>query len=167
MIFSNITLGKDVEIDPSTSFNNVTIGDRVKIAKRCSVFGRSTHPLEIGHDSYLGMNTLIEGYAEKIIIGAHVSIAPNVHIMSSSGPNASTSLQRVFPITSGPVVIGDHSWIGAGAVIMPGVTLGRYCVVAVNSFVNKSFPDFTVIGGAPARVLRKLSEREIQEIKSA
>lgn len=164
MIFANIVLGKEVEIDPSSSVNNATLGDHVKIAKRCSVFGSSRNQLQVGHHSYVGMNTLIEGYGESVTIGAHVSIAPNVHIMSSSGPNASQNLQRVFPITSGPVNVGDHCWIGAGAVIMPGVTLGKCCIVAVNSFVNKSFPDFTVIGGAPAKVIRELTAVEREKI---
>lgn len=166
MKFSNIDLGNNVEIDPSTSFNNIRIGDNVKIAKRCSVYGSAAHILEIRNDSYVGMNTIIDGYAEKVIIGTNVSIAPNVHIMSASGPNASKALQRVFPITSGPVTIGDHCWIGAGAVIMPGVTLGKYCIVAVNSFVNKSFPDFTIIGGAPAKVIREMTEAEKAKILS-
>jgi acetyltransferase-like isoleucine patch superfamily enzyme len=165
MIFSNIELGENVEIDPSSSFNNIKIGHRVKIAKRCSLFGSAKHALEIGDDSYIGMNTLIEGYGDKVVIGAFVSIAPNVHIMSSSGPNASKSLQKVFPIVSSPVEIGDHCWVGAGAVIMPGVKLGKYCVVAVNSFVNVSFKDFVVIGGTPARVIRQLTPEEIKRIE--
>jgi acetyltransferase-like isoleucine patch superfamily enzyme len=58
----------------------------------------------------------------------------------------------------GSVVIGDHSWIGANSVIMPGVKIGRFCVVAANSFVNKSFDDYSVIGGNPARLIRKIKE---------
>jgi acetyltransferase-like isoleucine patch superfamily enzyme len=165
MKFANITLGENVEIDPSTSFNNVSIGNNVKIAKRCSVYGSASNPLEIKSDSYIGMNTIIDGFARKVVIGSHVSIAPNVHIMSASGPNASQAMQRIFPIIDGEIVIDDHCWIGAGAVIMPGVTLGRHCVVAVNSFVNTSFPEFSIIGGSPAKLIRVLTVEEKKKLQ--
>jgi acetyltransferase-like isoleucine patch superfamily enzyme len=59
------------------------------------------------------------------------------------------------------VSIGDHTWIGAHAVIMPNVELGKFCVVAANSFVNSSFPDYAVIGGTPAKLIRILNDNEI------
>ena len=69
-----------------------------------------------------------------------MSIAQNVNIMVDSGPNASPAMQRVFPTEKGPVTIGNHCWIGASAIIMPNVKLGEFCIVAANSYVNKSFP---------------------------
>ena len=164
MRFENISLGKNVEIDPSTNFNNVIIGDNVKIAKRCSVFGGPDNVLEIGKETYVGMNTIINGFNAGVIIGANVSIAQNVNIMADSGPNASLNMQNVFPIEKGNIKIGDHSWIGASAIIMPDVTLGKYCVVAANSFVNKSFPAFSIIGGNPARLIRMFTEEEKKKI---
>lgn len=165
MKIENIHLGQDTQVDPTTSINNIVLDDYVRIAKHGSVFGGPNNLLEIGAHSYVGMNAIIEGFNEKITIGAHVSMAPNVYIMSGSGPNASEAMQKIFPIVKAPVAIGDHTWIGAGAVIMPGVTLGKYCVVAVNSFVNKSFPDFSVIGGSPARLIRTLTEEEQKRIQ--
>lgn len=164
MKFANIILGKDVEIDPSTSINNVQIGDNVKIAKRCSVFGGPENILNIGENSYVGMNSILNGFAANVKIGRHVSIAQNVNIMADSGPNASRSMQNVFPIEKGPVTIGDHCWIGASAIILPGVTLGAYCIVAANSYVNRSFPDFSIIGGTPAKLIRSFSEEEIDKL---
>ncbi len=164
MKYANINLGKDVEIDPSSSVNNVTIGDNVRIAKRCSVFGSPDNQLEIGSDTYIGMNSLLNGFAAKLSIGRNVSIAQNVNIMVDSGPNASPSMQRVFPLEKKPVTVGNHVWIGTGSVIMPGVTLGDYCVVAANSYVNKSFDPFTIVGGSPAKVLRTFTEDEKQKM---
>lgn len=164
MKFANIRLGENVEIDPSTSFNNVTIGDNVRIAKRCSIYGSASHPLEIGHDSYVGMNTILNGFAAPVSIGAHVSIAQNVNLMADSGPNASRAMQRLFPILKGPITISDHCWIGAGAVIMPGVTLGEFCIVAANSFVNTSFPAFSIVGGSPARLIRTFTPEEQEQL---
>ena len=157
MKLSNINLGEGCDIDPSSSINNVHIGSGVKIAKRCSIFGSPDHVLKIGCDTYVGMNTTINGFAADVVIGKNVSIAQGVNVMSNSGPNASTQMQKFFPILFGDVVIGDHSWIGANAVIMPNVTLGEFCVVAANSFVNSSFSSHSVIGGNPAKLLYRLS----------
>ena len=163
MITSNITLGNNCDIDPSSSINNIVLGDNVKIAKRCSVFGSPENPLIIGDNTYVGMNTCIVGYAKQITIGKNVSIAQNVNIMSGSGPN-NEILKRVFPSLREPVTIGDLCWLGASAIIMPGVTLGKAVVVAANSFVNQSFDSYCVIGGTPAKLIRKLTDEEIAKL---
>ncbi|MBE0655947.1 MAG: acyltransferase [Bacteroidales bacterium] len=160
MKFANIILGKDVEIDASSTINNVIIGDNVKIAKRCSIFGSPDTILEIGSGAYIGMNAILNGFAAKLKIGRNVSIAQNVNIMVDSGPNASPLLQKIFPIEKGPVEIGNHCWLGAGVIIMPDVKLGEYCIVAANSFVKDSFPAFSIIGGNPARLIRTFTEAE-------
>ena len=160
MKFANIKLGLDVEIDPSSTINNVIIGDRVKIAKRCSIFGGTDNQLELGSDSYVGMNTILNGFRAKLIIEENVSIAQNVNIMVDSGPNASLSMQKIFPIEEGPVHIGSNCWLGANVIVMPNVSLGRYCIVAANSFVNKSFPEFSIIGGNPAKLIRHFTDEE-------
>ena len=157
MITSNIQLGEGVFIDPSTSVNNVTIGNHVKIAKYCSIYGAADHPLEIGDNSYVGMLSILNGYAAKVVIGKNVSIAQRVNIMADSGPNASPEMQQYYPLIKGNITIGDHSWIGANVVIMPGVELGEFCVVAANSFVDKNFPPYSVIGGSPAKLLKKIT----------
>lgn len=162
MITSNIQLGKDVFIEKDASINNVSIGNFTKIAGRVKLFGSDEHLLEIGSNCYFGLNTMVEGFNAKVTIGSHVSFAQNINLMSGSGPNASEVMQRLFPILKGPVTIGDHSWIGASAVIMPNVTLGKFCIVAANSFVNASFPDFSIIGGSPARLLRMMTPNEIE-----
>ncbi len=164
MIVANIQLGQNCDVDPSSSINNAIIGNNVKIAKRCSIFGSPDNLLEIGNNTYIGMNTIIQGYARSIKIGKYVSIAQNVNIMSGSGPN-NEIMKRIFPSLREPVEIGDLCWIGASAIIMPGVTLGRACVVGANSYVTKSFDDYSVIGGTPAKLIRKLSIEEIKKIK--
>lgn len=160
MKFANIDLGIDVEIDPSSTVNNVKIGDRVKIAKRCSIFGGPGNQVELGSDTYVGMNTIINGFASKLTIGKNVSISHNVNFMVDSGPNASPAMQKIFPLERGPISIGNSCWIGASAIIMPNVNLGQFCIVAANSFVNTSFPSFSIIGGSPAKLIRSFSEEE-------
>lgn len=165
MIKKNIILGQNVDIDETTSINNVNIGDNVRIAKYCSIFGGDANVLRIGANSYVGMNTVLNGYAALLTIGKNVSIAQNVNIMVDSGPNASPRLQRIFPLEKGPVTIGDNSWIGASSIIINGVSIGKFCVVAASSFVTKSFEDYSIIGGVPAKLLRKMTFQEIEEIE--
>lgn len=164
MITSNIHLGKNVKIEKDSSVNNIKIGDDTRIAGRVKIFGSEEHILEIGKGNYVGLNCFIEGFNAKVIIGDYVSFAPNVNLISGSGPNASIVMQKIFPIVRGPVTIGDHTWIGGNTTIMPQVTIGKYCVIAANSFVNKSFPDYSIIGGTPAKLIRSLTENEIEKL---
>jgi len=164
MKFANIKLGENVDIDTSSNVNHIAIGDRVRIAKRCSIFGGPDNQLQIGNDVYIGMHSIVIGFWSKITIGNNVSIAQNVNIISASGPNASERMQRIFPIDKGEIEIGEHSWIGAFAVIMPHVKLGKYCVVAANSYVNSSFPDYSIVGGTPAKLIRRFTDQEIEKV---
>lgn len=164
MITANIHLGKDISIEKDASINNVKIGDGTKIAGGVKIFGSPDAILEVGKGCYFGLNTIVEGYNAKVVIGDNVSFAQNVNLMSGSGPNASEKMQKIFPIRKGAVTIGDHSWIGANAIIMPNVTLGKYCIVGAQSFVTSSFPDFSIIGGVPAKLIRTLSSDEIEKL---
>lgn len=162
MITSNISLGKGVNIHPTASINNVTIGDNVKIAKECTIFGHPDFPLEIGHDSIIAMYAILNGYAAPMKIGAHCSIGQQSHFMTDSGPTASPKLLKLFPIVSAPVTIGDHCWVGSGCIIIPGVTIGECSIVASNSFVNKDIPPYSVYGGNPARLIKKLDPKDLE-----
>jgi len=164
MITSNITLGQNVFIDKSSTINNVTINSNTKIAAYVNIFGSHAHVLEIGENCYIGPNCLIEGYNAKVIIGSFVSFAQNIILLSGSGPNASHLMQRIFPLQKGSINIGDHSWVGANAIIMPNVRIGKFCIVAANSFVNKSFGDYSIIGGTPAKLIRLFSPEEIEKL---
>jgi acetyltransferase-like isoleucine patch superfamily enzyme len=59
-------------------------------------------------------------------------------------------------VRSEPVSIGDGTWIGTGALILPGVHVGAGCVIAAGAVVTESVPDDTLVGGVPAKVLRQL-----------
>jgi|GEM_PF-383641 len=166
MIYANIILGENVEIDPSSTFNNVRIGSDAKIAKLCSIFGSQCNPVRIGAGSYVGMMSVINGYAAEVTIGERVSIASRVTIMTDSGPNASRLLQVVYPIKKGPVTIGEDCWIGTNTVVGPNVVIGRCVVVGANSFVNSSVESFSVVGGNPSRLIRRFTCEEIRRIEA-
>ena len=59
-------------------------------------------------------------------------------------------------ITTKPVMIGDDVWIGANAVILPGVTIGKHCVVAAGAVVTKDVPDNSLIAGVPAKLIKQI-----------
>jgi acetyltransferase-like isoleucine patch superfamily enzyme len=164
MITGNIIIGENVYIDPSSKVNNVIIDDNVKIANGVNIFGSKACQLKIGQGSYIGPYCMLEGFNGKVTIGSFVSFAQRITLLTGSAPNASEKMQRIFPLLKGAVSIGDHTWIGAHCVIMPKVEIGKYCVVAANSFVNQSFPDYSILGGSPAKLLRKLTEEEIKKL---
>ncbi len=156
MEISNIKLGSNVVVDPTSSLNNVSIGNKVKIAKYCSVYGSSESPLEIGDESYVGMFSVLNGFSAPLKIGQNVSIAQNVNVMTDSGPNASLLMQSAYPILKGPVTINDHAWIGAGVIIAPGVSIGKCSIIGANSFVTTDVEPYSLYAGNPAVFVKKI-----------
>ena len=78
--------------------------------------------------------------------------------MTALNHNFEDATQRIDEqgVGTKPVVIGDDVWIGANAVILPGVTIGRHCVVAAGAVVTKDVPDNSVVAGVPAKILKQL-----------
>jgi acetyltransferase-like isoleucine patch superfamily enzyme len=115
----------------------------------------------IGKDVYVGEGLLVSdsltlGGATRVAIGDRVAIGQRVTIIVSSHPNKST-LRRLFGTHEAPVRIHDDAWVGAGALLLPGVTVGREAVVGAGAVVTESVPPRVVVAGNPARVIRRLS----------
>lgn len=159
MKIQNISIKESLEIDDSSSVNNCELGHGIKVSKRTVIYGAEACAVKIGNDCYIGMNCCLNGYDAELIIGNNVSIASNVTIITGSGPNASSEMQKYYPIVKDPIKIGDHSWIGDNVTILPGVNLGKFCVVAANSVVKNSFADYSVVGGNPAKLIKKLNQK--------
>ena len=159
-------MSNSYKIHPTSNADNCEIGHRTRISKFCSIFGSPESKVIIGKNSYIGPFGFIEGYSSKIIIGENVSIAQRVTILTSSSPNASLKLQKLFKPVIKDVIIGNHCWIGAHSIIMPGVEIGDYCVIGANSFVTKSYPSYSMIGGSPSKLIRTFSTEEIKKIHS-
>jgi acetyltransferase-like isoleucine patch superfamily enzyme len=58
-------------------------------------------------------------------------------------------------VTTSPITIEDETWLGANCVVLPGVTIGKHCVIAAGSIVTKDIPPYSVAAGNPARVLKQ------------
>lgn len=114
----------------------------------------------IGSGCTIGRGTHIVGH-KRIEIGDNVFTGPYVYITDQNHAytDPHTPIGRQWPIDE-PVRIGDGSWLGAGAVVLPGTTLGRNCVVAAGAVVRGTYGDHCVLAGAPAKVVRRWDEAE-------
>lgn len=113
--------------------------------------------LKIGRECFIGDETLIDLY-DKVIIGNQVTIAQRVTLLTHNNVGyADHPLQKHFPKFSKAVTIEDGCVIGTGAILLPGITIGTRSFVAAGSVVTKNVPPSTLVGGVPAKVIRKLN----------
>lgn len=109
--------------------------------------------VSLGSGSALGYNCQIRG---EVRIGSDVMCGPEVviftegHIMS----DVARPMRLQGKLPTQPVTIGDDVWIGQRAMILPGVTIGSGVVIAAGSVVTKDVPDFAIVAGNPARLVR-------------
>ena len=112
--------------------------------------GAALDKVKIGRNVYVNTNALMMARG-GITIEDGVQIAANVQLISN---NHDVYDRQV--LTCKPVLIREGAWIGAGASIMPGVCVGRYAVVGAMSVVTKDVPDYAVVVGSPAKVVKTL-----------
>ena len=96
--------------------------------------------------------------AAPIKIHDYVLIASDVVITSESHGTQNADIIRYYgdpQLKSEPIEIGEGCWLGERCMILPGVTLGRKCVVAAGAIVTKSFPDYSMLAGIPAKCIKK------------
>lgn len=89
-----------------------------------------------------------------ITIEDRVLIGPKVCLITENHPLDPSDRRSLI---AKPIVVRENAWIGAGAIILPGVTIGKNAVVAAGAVVFKDVPDNTVVGGVPARILKDIS----------
>jgi acetyltransferase-like isoleucine patch superfamily enzyme len=104
------------------------------------------------------MNGALMMAAGGITIEDKVMIAANVQLIS----NNHDPYEREV-LTCRPIKIKYGAWVGAGATILPGVTVGKYAIVGANSVVNKDIPDYAVAVGSPAKVIKYLDKEKFKE----
>lgn len=133
---------------------NVTIGENVHLYNNTIIFGDGE--IEISDNVKIGFNSII--YASQnggIKIGKNTIIAANAYIIDT---NHSTKIgDNTYgndSDTSMPMIIGDSVWISAECVIAMGSVLKNGVIVGANSFVNKEFPENSIIAGSPAKIIK-------------
>lgn len=110
--------------------------------------------ISFGEGTYCG-EFCIFGVNEGIKIGKNVMIAQAATIRDTDHQSAAIDIPMAKQgIVTSPVDIGDDVWIGHGAVILRGVRIGRGAIVAASAVVTKDVPEYAIVGGIPARVLK-------------
>lgn len=115
----------------------------------------ATPVVRIGNGCVIGRGSHIVAHY-SIVIGDDVFTGPNVYITDQNHGYADPDIPigRQWPINAA-VTIGPGSWLGAGAIVLPGTSIGRNVVVAAGSVVRGQVPDLCVVAGVPARVVRQ------------
>lgn len=112
--------------------------------------------LKIGKDCFLGDDTLIDLY-DGVILEDQVTLAQKVTVLTHLNVGYSDHpLQKAFPKMSKPVVFRNGCVVAAGAIILPGVTIGENSFVGAGSVVTKDVPPGCLYAGNPAKLLRKI-----------
>lgn len=104
----------------------------------------------------IGQNFHVVSYDSELVIGENTTISANVFVSNVNHDYHEInvhSLEQKMIVKQ--TVIGGYCFIGYGAVILPGTRLGTQCIVGANSVVSGEFPDYCVIAGNPARIIRK------------
>ena len=129
------------------------LGDHSVIESYCCI-NNAVGDVVIGDYTRIGIHNTIIG---PVCIGNHVNLAQGITV-TALNHNFEDNTKRIDEqgITTKPVIIGDDVWIGANAVILPGVTIGKHCVVAAGAVVTKDVPDNTIVGGMPAKEIKKI-----------
>lgn len=163
-----ITLGSCVAIDDYGLLDasgaideGMSVGDDVIISRNCVIQGK-TGPVVIGDKSDIGCNSIISSI-KGIFIGNSVLIAGNCYI----GGGRYISERLDIPMmeqglySKGPVVIEDDVWLGAGAIVLDGVRIGKGCIVGAGAVVTKDLPNYAVATGVPAKIAKMRIEPPI------
>ena len=138
-ICSEVTVGKNCFIEPGITFHNC----------------KSYSNLTIGDNCYVGKNCFFD-LRDKITIGNNVTISMQCILLTHQDMGKST-LVKLYNHTQSPLTIGDNVYIGAGVIILQGLKINREVIIAAGSVVKDNADERTIIGGVPARFLKKLS----------
>jgi maltose O-acetyltransferase len=107
--------------------------------------------LTVGMDTFLGHDVLITGGNATVMIGSYVDIAPRVTIVAGTHAVDMLGRHSAGAAYSQDIRIEDGVWIGAGAIILGGVTIGKKSIVAAGSTVTRDIPPYVMAAGAPCR----------------
>lgn len=116
------------------------------------------HHVHFGKNVYANFNlTLVDD--THIYVGDYTMLGPNVTLATAGHPIAPELREKGYQFNM-PIHIGKNCWLGAGVIVLPGVTIGDNVVIGAGSVVTKDIPSNVVAVGNPCRVMREVSERD-------
>jgi acetyltransferase-like isoleucine patch superfamily enzyme len=163
---SNISFGKNVTIDNNCqidgfSSEKILFGDCIKIGSY-STLSATSHLSKFGKGLKIGNNSAVGQFTQfgaaggveignDVIMGSYISFHSENHNFKDN-----TKLIREQGVTSKGIKIGNNVWVGAKATFLDGCEVGNNSVVAAGAVVNGIYPDNSIIGGIPAKVLKSI-----------
>jgi acetyltransferase-like isoleucine patch superfamily enzyme len=134
-------------------YRTFSLGDH-SVVESFSCINNAVGDVVIGDHTRIGLHNTIIG---PVTIGQHVNLAQGI-VVTALNHNYSIPDQRIDQqgVTTAAVTIENDCWIGANAVILPGVTIGEHSVVAAGAVVTKDVPSHSLVAGVPARIIKQI-----------
>ena len=134
-------------------YRRFSLGRRSVVESYCCI-NNAVGDVVIGDATRIGIHCTVIG---PVTIGSHVNLAQGITVTALNHNFSDPSLRiDEQGVSTKAVVIGDDVWIGANAVILPGVTIGSHVVVAAGAVVTKDVPANALVGGVPAKIIKQL-----------
>ena len=134
-------------------YRKFSLGD-YSVVESFSCINNAVGDVIIGDHTRIGLHNTIIG---PVTIGHHVNLAQGITI-TALNHIFEDKIQRIDAqgVSTKPVIIGDDIWIGANAVVLPGVSIGNHSVVAAGAVVTKDVPPHTLVAGVPAKIIKEI-----------
>ncbi len=134
-------------------YRHFSLGEQ-SVVESYSCINNAVGDVVIGDHTRIGIHNTIIG---PVTIGSHVNLAQGITV-TALNHNFTDTAKRIDEqgVSTQPVVIGDDVWIGANAVVLPGVSIGSHCVVAAGAVVTKDVPDHSLVAGVPAKIIKTI-----------
>lgn len=134
-------------------YRKFSLGD-YSVIESFACINNAVGDVQIGNHTRIGLHNTVIG---PVKIGNHVNLAQGITV-TALNHNFTDSNKRIDEqgISTNAVNIEDDVWIGANAVILPGVTIGNHCVVAAGAVVTKDVPPHSLVAGVPAKVIKQI-----------
>lgn len=132
----------------------ISLGSNIYVGHYAILKGYHDSEMQIGDNTWIGQQCMFHS-GGGLVIGSNVGIGPGVQILTTEHVDPSRDMPLVSaPVTRGKVLLEDDCNIGWGAIILPGVTIGRGALVGAGAVVTRDVKAYSVTAGVPARLLR-------------